>query len=260
MSTSTRVFASRIAFRDLTFIKQTRHTAERSNVETRREEMNDLEKLAEKWRCAGWTGAAMARALAEVDGASLAVGQFRELMGSKLGYGPRHANTYFYGQYIPARRAFEAARAARPVSEVASSSEPEPFPVVTVRETLRDACAAAVEWYLSRSMDIDRDRFLTRGGIEDAGRGAVYSYHSGDQDHDEAVYVGITGNKVKSRLYTQTSPHARSVWWEDWTYMRFVPVEAAGDRQVLEMLLIVGLAPSVNERPSAIDVERFLSA
>jgi len=193
--------------------------------------------------------------------------EFLALVEQELGWSGAHGSTYYHKYYYY--------RTERPVEYVppaiASSGDEsgaprivEPFPTDRVRNALRESAEAAVEWYLTRSVPVLKDRFLPKGGIADAGRGAVYSYHSGDDDEssdgsrDETVYVGITGYRVKSRLTTPTSPHERSAWWNEWTYMRFVPMEAVGDRQTLEYLLILGLAPSFNRKLSAIDLERFL--
>ena len=191
--------------------------------------------------------------------------EFLALVEQELGWSGAHGSTYYYSIYLTERPSeYVPPASASSGDESGAPSIIEPFPTDRVRNALRESAEAAVEWYLARSVPVLKERFLRRGGIADAGRGAVYSYHSGDDDEssndsrDETVYVGITGYRVKSRLKTPTSPHERSAWWNEWRYMRFVPMEAVGDRQTLEYLLILGLAPSFNCKPSAIDIERFL--
>jgi len=215
------------------------------------------------------TGAHVVRMLRALDDAvgrdRMTRREFVALAEQELGYNKAHGGTYHDKYYLPE----PASENLPPV--VASQGAVsgirrivEPFPTTRVRDALRESAEAAVEWYLTRSAPITRVQFLRKGGIADTGRGAVYSYHSGDDEassgdrREVAIYVGITGYRVKSRLKTPTSPHERSAWWNEWTYMRFVPMEEAGDRQTLEYLLILGLAPSFNRRPSAMNLDRFL--
>lgn len=158
------------------------------------------------------------------------------------------ASTYFYGYHVPQ------------IDEVVIVEEPTETAIFEIEtkelvQSLTLASQQAANWYLERTQEIERDIFLSRGGINDNYRGAVYSYHNASN----TCYIGITGYGVKSRLTTPTSPHAQKPWWVDWTYMRFLPLEAAVDRQILEYLLILGLRPTENQKPPAINFDDFLS-
>lgn len=212
-------------------------------------------KLIRKLKSEGHNGAAIVRAMRELDTLEgrrmLPRRDFLTLMSCEMGWSSAHGSTYFHTHYQPPSTGDS-------VLETSDTPLVAPYPVTPVRESLIASTESAVEWYLSRSQEVPRAVFEAKGRLKDAGRGAVYSYHFGDEDRDETIYVGITGAKVKSRLYTVTSPHAKATWWGEWNHMRFVPVECSGDRQVLELLLIVGLEPLVNRKPSAIDVGQFL--
>jgi len=158
------------------------------------------------------------------------------------------ASTYFYGYHVPQSDIVEV------TEELVENAN---FEIETdeLIQSLTLSSQQAANWYLERTHEVERDIFLARGGINDNCRGAVYSYHNASN----TCYIGITGYGVKSRLTTPTSPHAQKPWWDNWTYMRFLPLEAAVDRQILEYLLILGLRPTENKKPQAINFDDFLS-
>lgn len=129
-----------------------------------------------------------------------------------------------------------------------SSNDPA---INQIREGLKSAASAAKNTFESSSILVMRDDF-SRSRIGDNGTGAVYVYYNA---HGEAVYVGQTGRYVKARLYDQTSPHQKKEWWNDWSTMRFLPMQNGADRLVLEFLLILAYSPPINLKPGSIKVE-----
>lgn len=123
-----------------------------------------------------------------------------------------------------------------------------------IRNSLSESAGYSSTLFLDCTQPITRDKFLEPKGIVDDGLGCVYAYFN----DEGAVYVGITGLRVKSRLKTPTSPHLEAEWWPSWTHMRFLPLKSASDRIVLEYLLILGLAPVANQKPGAMPIRHFL--
>lgn len=167
------------------------------------------------------------------------------------------ASTYFHSLYAPAsaRSSVETSNKFGDDTDTLDSELPQ-VTTTELRIQLQHTAENAAQWYIERTQPIAREQFERRGGIKDVGRGAVYGYFT----DEGALYIGITGYRVKSRLTTPTSPHAQTEWWKDWTEMRFLPMEASADRQTLEFLLILGLAPTINTKPSSISFDQFLGA
>ncbi len=167
---------------------------------------------------------------------------------SAFGMNAAQASTYFYSYHTKNTEQHEVL-----IPQDVECVEPETS-TTDLRESIRQATELAANWYLERTVPITRERFLKRGGIRDDGQGAVYSYH----DPESTLYIGITGHRVKSRLTTPTSPHSQKQWWPLWDEMRFLSMTNRSERETLEYLLILGLAPEFNQKPSAIDLDIFL--
>lgn len=133
--------------------------------------------------------------------------------------------------------------------------ESEAYPIEMVRQSLYVAAQAARGWYENRTAFVVRESFDSRGGLNDDGTGAVYSYF--DEDNIP-LYVGITSGKVKNRIYVKTSRHVDKPWWNRWKTMRFAQIADDVDRQLLEYLLIVAYNPSGNSKPKGKDLGDFL--
>ena len=123
-----------------------------------------------------------------------------------------------------------------------------PITTQVLRDSLASTAAVARAWFEDRTQIKTRAEFEARGGLGDSGNGAVYAYFS---PRGQAIYVGQTGRAVKARLHDQTSPHKSKAWWDDWAFMRFVPLQCDADRLMLETLLIAAYEPLANEKPRA---------
>ena len=73
-----------------------------------------------------------------------------------------------------------------------------------------------------------------------------------------ALYVGQTGRTIKARQHDVTSLHNKKSWWKGWTHLRFINIKVKDDRQFLEFLLIVALAPTCNKSPKSKCLDDFL--
>lgn len=129
------------------------------------------------------------------------------------------------------------------------------IPTTTLRNAVGASADIAKLWFESRTEKKSREQFEGKGKLGDEGTGAVYVYFN---DCNEAMYVGLTSRRVKSRLHDQTSPHKKKDWWPKWSYMRFVQLPDDMDRQVLEFLLILAYSPKYNEKPKAKDLAELL--
>lgn len=116
-----------------------------------------------------------------------------------------------------------------------------------LRRSVAETARSARRWFEGRTTVRPRKIFDARGQLGDTGTGAVYAYF--DQ-RGSALYVGLTGRRVKARLHDQTSPHKTKPWWRKWKTMRFIQMPEIADRQILEFLLIVAYAPPFNTKPS----------
>lgn len=105
-----------------------------------------------------------------------------------------------------------------------------------------------------------RSVFEARGKLCDDGSGCVYVYYAVDinDTQENALYVGQTGRTIKARQHDIKSPHNKKSWWKDWTHLRFVNIKDKVDRQILEFLLIVSLAPTCNKSPKSKCLDDFL--
>lgn len=117
-------------------------------------------------------------------------------------------------------------------------------------ENLRNSTRTLVDdtrtWFEGVTEKIPRDLFEKKGKMSDSGDGAVYIYY---RDSGEAVYVGQTKRRVKSRLHDETSKHKEAEWWPEWKHMRFVQMNDLNDRRLLEALLILAYQPDFNKDP-----------
>ncbi len=122
------------------------------------------------------------------------------------------------------------------------------MPTRTLRGSLGASADIARLWFEDRTSPKSRSTFEAKGQLDDDGTGAVYVYFSSTGN---ALYVGQTGRKVKSRLHDETSPHKSKAWWPQWTEMRFIQLNDEMDRLILEFLLIFAYAPPHNDKPKA---------
>lgn len=130
-----------------------------------------------------------------------------------------------------------------------------PLPTTQVRQNVGSAAASARVWFEDRTVQIGRNQFERKGGLNDSGTGSVYAYFTVE---GKAIYVGQTGRFVKARLNDETSPHKKSQWWPSWSHMRFVQLSDGMDRLVLEFLLILAYSPTANSKPKAKSIDDLL--
>ena len=104
----------------------------------------------------------------------------------------------------------------------------------------------AKRWFLAVACTRSRGDWDTRGGLHDSGAGAVYAFLD---KRGRTLYVGQTGATLKVRATYETARHYDTVWWSEWTTLRFLNVENETDRLAVELLLILALAPTQNVRP-----------
>ena len=110
---------------------------------------------------------------------------------------------------------------------------------------------AATEWFRSVATNKTPSEWKKRGSLDDAGTGAVYTFFDA---HDGALYVGQTSTSLKKRACYPTSRHYDTQWWKNWKTVRFLNITDETDRFALELLLILGLSPQYNKKPSARDM------
>lgn len=122
--------------------------------------------------------------------------------------------------------------------------------------SLKNTCDLAHTWFINNSKEFTREKFAEKGGLNDKRIGSVYVYFD---DKNHALYAGETSRAVKARLHDQTSPHKSKDWWGCWKTMRFSQIENQTDRLVLEMLLILQLAPTNNQKPSPKEISKILT-
>ena len=130
-----------------------------------------------------------------------------------------------------------------------------PIPTTILRKSLGASADVSKIWFEDRTQPKTRETFFAKGKLGDDGTGAVYVYYD---EKGEALYVGITSRRVKSRLHDQTSPHKKKKWWNEWSFMRFVQLSDDMDRQILEFLLILSYSPKYNEKPKAKNLNELL--
>ena len=123
-----------------------------------------------------------------------------------------------------------------------------------LKESLRTAFLHAKDWFERHARDYNSEQFLSKGRIVDSGRGAVYVYFD---SKGNALYVGLTKRRVKSRLYDQTSPHRKKLWFKDMASVKFIPLEHDMERLILEFLLILSYGPVHNEKPRAVNLDKL---
>lgn len=122
--------------------------------------------------------------------------------------------------------------------------------------SLYAAADAATDWFRSVATNKTPTEWKKRGGLDDAGTGAVYAFFGA---HDGALYVGQTSTSLKQRALYPTSRHYDALWWKNWRTVRFLNITDETDRLSLELLLILGLLPKHNKKPSARAMNDMLS-
>jgi hypothetical protein len=129
-----------------------------------------------------------------------------------------------------------------------------------LRNSLAVSADIAKVWFEGRAPLKPRKDFEAKGKLCDEGCGCVYVYYSVDRKNtkENALYVGQTDRTIKARQHDITSPHNKKSWWKDWTHLRFVNIKDKVDRQILEFLLIVALAPTCNKSPKSKCLDDFL--
>lgn len=115
------------------------------------------------------------------------------------------------------------------------------------KSSLAQAAGSAREWFEDQALRVERVAFEQRSKKGTAPKCAVYAYYDCD---DNALYVGQSRRRVKSRLWDETSPHAEKGWWPLWTHMRHLGLVEETDRLVLELSLILAYAPPHNNKPA----------
>ena len=129
-----------------------------------------------------------------------------------------------------------------------------------LRNSLAVSADIAKVWFDDRAPLKPRSDFEAKGKLGDKGCGGVYVYYSVENGNkqERALYVGQTGGRIKARPHFQTSPHNKKSWWKGWTHLRFLNIKEKEDRQILEFLLIVALAPTENQSPKSMCLDDFL--
>ena len=129
-----------------------------------------------------------------------------------------------------------------------------------LRKSLAVSGDIAKVWFEGRAPLKTRSVFEARGKLCDESCGCVYVYYSIDRydTKENALYVGQTGRTIKARQHDITSSDDKKSCWKDWTHLRFINIKDKVDRQILEFLLIVALAPTCNKSPKSKCLDDFL--
>lgn len=120
-----------------------------------------------------------------------------------------------------------------------------------IRDGLKLAVRNAKKWFLSESIKATKQEWGKSSCIAKKTEDVVYAFF--DKDNN-CIYIGVTKRALKDRVHYQTSPHIKKKWWRRWKKLRVLKVPNGNDRLILELLLIMALAPDENRRPSYRDV------
>lgn len=123
-----------------------------------------------------------------------------------------------------------------------------------VRIKIGQSASLAREWFESETEKITRDEYKNKGGLGDKKTGSVYVYY---KQINEVLYVGETGGGVKERTHFPTARHITTDWWDQWKYLRFLPISNQTDRLILELLLILAYKPRYNKKPGTRPIEKL---
>jgi excinuclease UvrABC nuclease subunit len=118
-----------------------------------------------------------------------------------------------------------------------------------IQDVIRNTSLSTAAWFNDKAVHLSSGEFHKHGSLSqlDNKNGSVYVYLK----KGKALYVGETGGGVKERTHFQTSRHTDTQWWSNWDLIQFLPVTNRTDRLLLELLLILALAPKYNQKPGA---------
>ena len=128
--------------------------------------------------------------------------------------------------------------------------------VVKLRQSISATSKDAAQWFKRNAITKSQSDWAARGRLCDNGTGGVYAFFRGSS----CLYVGQTSQSLKSRASVRTSNHYRTKWWSQWTTVRFVNMSDRTDQLVLEMMLVLALKPTFNEKPGARDLRKIFGA
>jgi hypothetical protein len=114
--------------------------------------------------------------------------------------------------------------------------------------TIHQACLEFEELSILKG----RHDYEARGKLGESKGGSVYAFFD---RHGAALYIGEAGRPFKRRQHDELAAHKHGKWWKTWRTVRFVPMKDRTDRLTLELLLILGLRPKFNRKPSARELD-----